>query len=136
MFGVIRSNLKSLVVGCVLYILFISNVWAQTCNLADADFPSEGCSFNDLNVNKQMLKFSQVDSTFGSNNIRFGAAVYSLPNSALIYDADIGDDDCNEDVNDFNDINAGDEVAFIPSTTDPRIITDIWILDCNIVQDR
>lgn len=149
MFGIIRSNLKNLVVGCMLYILFMSNVWADTCDLADADFPSDECSFNDLGINKQMLKFGQVDGFVEFNPgsglvrfIRYGSAQYDFASSVNLYeiesdgDCDIRDEDDLDNVLDNIDYSDNVDFAFIPSTTNPREITDIWVLNCNIVLDR
>lgn len=87
-----------------------------------------------------MLKFGHVDAVFqfGSSNtiVRFGAATYNLPDTAVLYEV-INEDDCDiEEGDDLDDLSNVGDVAFIPSTTDPREITKIWVLDCDIVQDR
>ena len=125
---------------CFLFTVFCSQLYAVDCDLGDADFPSEECSFADLGVNTQMLKFGEVDAAFQINSsntiVRFGAATFNLPGSAVVYHV-IDDDDCDIlDGDDLDGISSIGDVAFIPSTTDPRIITDIWVLDCDVVQDR
>ena len=87
-----------------------------------------------------MLKFGQVDAVFqtssSESNVRFGAAIFILPDAATLYHV-VDDDDCNLGVGaDLDGISNVTDVAFIPSAADPRIITDIWVLDCDVVQDR
>ena len=124
---------------CLLFIGLQAQLLAETCNLADEDFPDDDCSFSDLGINPQMLKFGEVDAIFeinsGSTNVRFGAALFILPDTANLYNVD-GDDCVSGDGDDIDNIANVEDVAFIPSTADPRMITDIWILDCDIVQDR
>ena len=131
---------------CIFTFLIGSQAHAADCDLDDVNFPEdpnftiEACSFNDLGINPATVKFGQVDAVFqvsSSNTIvRFGAASFNLPDSATLYhiedndDCDIGDGD------DLDNISNVRDVAFIPSVTDPRIIARIWVLNCDIVQDR
>ena len=127
-----RKALLSLV-GCFI---LTTHLYAAPCDLEDADFPSADCSFNLLGTNKQMLKFGQVDSLFNSDeNLRIGHAVYVAGENITVHDTN--DSPCDTDTDDdFDDVDLNDEVAFLPSTTNPREITDIWILNCEVIQDR
>lgn len=117
-------------------ILLTASVKAEMCDLEDSDFPSADCSFNLLGTNIQMLKFGQVDSLFNSDeNLRIGNAVYVAGGNVTVHDTNDSPCDTFTD-DDFDDVNLNDEVAFLPSTTNPREITDIWILNCEVVQDR
>lgn len=139
----LRSYSRHLVAVCFLFTTFCCQLYAEDCDLEDADFPNAECSFVGLGINTQMLKFGVVDAVFqissSSTNVRFGAATFNLPDTATVYHV-IDDDDCDirngSDLEGIDDAINVEDVAFVPSTTDPRIITDMWVLDCDIVQDR
>lgn len=117
----------------LLLMLPYSFLAAEQCDLGDFDFPEDDCSFNSLGVDIRSLRFGKIDSAT-SNRLFFGAARYEVSNSAQIYDTT--DSDCNFDDEVLDDSNDGDEVAFIVSDSDPRIIEQLWLLDCTIYQAR
>lgn len=142
-------NTLSLKKYCLTTLVFLVIASANQIAMAecedfqDSDFPSAECSFDDLGVNKQMLKFGDVDevsSQSGTISVRFGSATYSVSNSAEIHVA-FDDDSCIR-ANDFGfnlqEINDNfspvDEVAFIPSATNSREIERIWVFRCDSIQ--
>lgn len=144
MFCNFTDRITQILAVCVLNCIFTLPVLAETCDLGDSDFPSDECSFSNLGTNIQMLKFVQVDTfvNFNSGFIRYGSAQYNFADSVTVYeiesdgDCNIGDEDDLDNLLDDVDHSDNVEAAFLPSSTDLREITDIWILNCNIVQDR
>lgn len=141
----IADRITQVLAVCALICTMTLPVIAETCDLGDSDFPSDECSFSDLGTNIQMLKFGQVDTFVGFGSLKFiriGSAQYDFANAVNVYEIE-SDGDCEiRDENDLDnlldDVEHSDdvEVAFLPSPTDLRVITDIWILNCNIAQDR
>ncbi len=112
-------------------------------NLTSTDFPNADCSFTGLNVNPQSLRFGNL--TFGGAGgnffanpfVNLGSRLYRLDENIEIFDG--RDDDCefNDDEDSFFINN--ESVAFVlsdDSLNAPRIITQMWILDCDINSTR
>lgn len=121
----------------ILLILLISPcsfLHAEQCPLADEEFPEDDCSFQDLGIDIKTLRFGKIDDVSDNNRRIFFGAVRFDVTTAQIFDTD--DSDCNFDDEVLDDSNNGDEVAFIVSETDPRVIEQLWLLDCTINQAR
>ena len=142
----IKKFLLVMLTSFVVFTTIISQVAVAECeSLLDPDFPSVECSFDDLGVDEQMVKFGHVDevtSESGSpTSVRFGSAFYTISNSAEI-NVVFDDDDCLLRVNEsgftlqfINDnFSPIDNVAFVPSSTNPREIERIWVFRCSSVQ--
>lgn len=145
----VKKYLQITLTGLLTFTLIISQSAVAECSgILDSDFPSDECSFNDFGVDGEMVKFGHVDSVFtpsspssSPTNVRFGSATYIINDTAEINVA-FDDDDCLPRVNDngftlqfINDnFGAIDNVAFIPSSTNPREIERIWVFRCSSVQ--
>ena len=136
MTSLIQICRRGIILVCFMFLLVVS-VNAEMCDLEYSDFPNEDCSFQ--GVNTQMLKFGQVDNET-INEVFFGSARYvlTLSSPGVTTVNIVDDDDC--DVTNINSVPVGDlenkELAFIPRATNLREIEEIWVLDCDIVQDR
>ena len=118
-----------------LAFLLVMPVKAQMCDLEDSEFPEEDCSFVDLGANIDTIKFGRVDRDNGPT-VDFGNARFDLNFDGAAHVVS-GDDCNNSDIRDVpGNAFANEDVAFIPNATNPRVIEEIWILDCTIVQDR
>ena len=145
----VKKYLQITLAGLLTFTLMISQVAIAECaGFLDSDFPSNECSFNDFGVDGKMVKFGHVDSVFTPNNpagsptnVRFGSANYIINDTAEINVA-FDDDDCLPMVNNngftlqfINDsFGAIENVAFIPSSTNPREIERIWVFRCSNIQ--
>ena len=118
--------------------LLSASLYAAECNLSDEDFPISTCSFTDLDINAQTLRFGRLDRVISSGTIiRSGINLYVIDDEVEIYDT--RDINCN-----FNDdsLDSGDEnseIAFIldgDSLRAPRVINTMWILNCEVSQTR
>lgn len=136
----------------IVFVSFYFNVVsAESCVIDEAsdDFliPNEctvgGNAVNALEffgIGPNDLRFGKVDEISG-NTIRIGAANHTVSIARLIFDT--SEDDCASS-NDVTDIEENDEIAFFTiqdfffnnAIIDQRPVNIIWILDCEIVQDR
>ena len=115
---------------------------AECEDFLDVDFPSQECTFEDNNVDSQMVKFGNVDdvnSQSGSISVRLGSATYSVANSAEVfvvfdYDNCFAASQNGFDLQDVDNFSSVQEVAFIPSSTNPREIERIWVFRCDSIQ--
>ena len=134
---IVRLTKYGIIFSCFYSLMLVPYAYAETCDLEDPDFPEEDCSFDGINT--QMLKFGKIDRE-ETAELFFGNARYELElgSSGTTVVNTVDDDDCS--TTSINNIPLGDledeEIAFLPSSNDPRLISDIWVLDCTIVQDR
>ena len=115
-------------------------------NLISPNFPKEECSFNSLSVNPQNLRFGNLtfggaddndDGFFENAFVNLGSRLYQLDENVEIYDARDDDADCNFNEDDF--VVFDESVAIIlsdDSLNAPRVITQMWLLDCDIDTTR
>jgi|GEM_PF-2359719 len=126
------------------------NLYAEDCssssvipNLTSANFPNADCSFSSLNVNPQSLRFGRLTFGGGGGNffadpfVNLGSRLYRLDENIEIFDA--SDDDCEFDEDEDSFFINNESVAFVlsgDSLNAPRVITQLWILDCDINSTR
>lgn len=150
-FGRYKNTLRCIV--AVSFSLYLGVVYAEPCILDEAsdDFLlPNNCTVETpagsenvleaLGIELTDIRFGKVDEITG-NVIRIGAANHTISAARLIFDT--SDDDCESTI-DQTSIQEEDEIAFfaIPNfifndaISDQRPVNIIWILDCEIVQDR
>ena len=113
-------------------------VYADLCDLTDENFPRDTCSFSEPSFNKNALRFGHIDKVVENGSIiRLGANLYVLDENVVINDT--SNSDCA-----FNslEIDSTDEEKYIAFTLDgdslraPRIINQLWLLECELDQAR
>lgn len=137
---------KGLLIGLFIFLSYPSFIYAEPCDLNDPDFPHNlvndpdeepGCSFNDLSVNVNALRFGRFDEVVETGVIRSGVNLYTLEEGLLdsgnAYDVQSSDCALNSSLED----NINRDIAFIldgDSLRAPRVITQLWLLDCEITK--
>ena len=128
----------------------ISSVSAEPCDLNNL-LPS-ACAFDEFNIDPRVVRFGVVDNNPGevsgtdpANSMRVGSARYIFNAVPIVFDTrlpDCGIGSPGVSLQDTSVIEPDDQVAFISqgivSDLEPpaRSILAVWILDCEIVQDR
>jgi len=137
--------------GLIILLIFCAaRLYAADCssssaipNLTSTDFPNADCSFNSLSINPQSVRFGNLTFGGGGGNffaspfVNLGSRLYRLDENIEIFDA--SDDDCEFDEDDDSFFINNESVAFVlsgDSLNAPRVITQLWILDCEIDSTR
>ena len=135
-------NVLTAIAGLLMFCSMSNTLMAQVdCDLLDPDFPFKSpaidCSFAGLGINTQMIKFGHVDEVDRDNGVDLlfmGNARFEVQGTVYF----INNGTCS--IIQTSQFQVDDEVIFIPSSTDSRVITLSWVYDdldnCSFVQDR